>query len=92
MSNHQKHIVPLDFATISAWEFVGNHHSDCVAFADIEAFAKNPNNDTHQRAEALRIMGMKGMGLSADEFGAHLTDLELLRDFLDSIEAEGDDE
>lgn len=87
MSNHLKSITPLTIESIRAWEFVGNHHSDSAAFKSIETFAADPAQPIQHRAEALRIMGNKGMGLTDAEMGIDgLSDAAQVAEFMDSIE------
>lgn len=81
---HLRHITPLTIESIRSWEFVGNAHFDGPAFSDIDKFASSSANSVKDRAEALRIMGQKGMGLSASESGAELPDSELVDLFMSS--------
>lgn len=64
-------------------EFVGNHASDCEAFNAINAFAEDTSNSVSDRAEALRTMTDKGMGLGREE---HMNDEELVDFFMAGAE------
>lgn len=55
-------------------QFVGNAYSDLDMFNRIHAFAIDPTTPAAEAAEALWIMGDKGMGLSVKEFDAELPD------------------
>ena len=52
---------------IQAHTFAGNAFSDRDAFEAIHQFVINGNNSVADRAEALRVMTDKGMGLGRDE-------------------------
>jgi hypothetical protein len=62
-------------------QFVGNHAGDSEAFQYIETFARNEKNSTADRAEALRIMGTRGMGLTMEEMG-YRNDEQFVADFM----------
>ena len=64
--------------TIRNMVFVGNFHSDQRAFGQIGRFAEDKTEPLEHRAEALRIMSRKGMGLTGTEAGDHLSDAELV--------------
>lgn len=65
-------------AKIKAHQFVGNAMSDARAFADIDSFVRNNENQIADRAEVLRIMFDKGMGLGRYE---HRNDSQVLSDY-----------
>lgn len=52
--------------------FVGNAFSDHDIFAAIHAFAMDESQPVAHRAEALWIMGERGMGLTIGEFDPQL--------------------
>ena len=74
-------------AQIQAHEFVGCHAFDHEAFTAIEQFALNEAHPIADRAEALRVMGREGMGLTPEENLEHMPDDEFIQDFLDTYEA-----
>jgi hypothetical protein len=53
-------------------QFVGNAHSDSGIFAAIHEFAMDESKPVAHRAEALWIMGDRGMGLTVQEFDPDL--------------------
>lgn len=53
-------------------QFVGNAHSDSGIFAAIHEFAMDESQPVAHRAEALWIMGDRGMGLTVEEFDPEL--------------------
>ena len=68
-------------ADIQAHTFLGNHHSDSTAFTAIETFIHRSTTSLEDQAEALRVMGDKGMGLGRDE---HMSDQVLVDQYLDN--------
>lgn len=72
----------LTLDAIKAHEFVGNHHADAAALSAVEAFALNDTNPLAERAEALRVMADKGLGLGRLE---DLDDAALLAQYIDSL-------
>jgi hypothetical protein len=60
---------------------------DMSAFNAIEAFASDTTRSMYDRAEALRIMGREGMGLDPVDNGEHLSDEDLVEEFLESVNA-----
>ncbi len=64
---------------IEAHVFVGNHASDMAAFDAIHVFVEDESNTYAKRAEALRIMGEKGMGFGREE---EVDDEELVDNYL----------
>lgn len=83
---HLKPITPLTIEAIRAHEWCGNHHSDAAAFASIDQFAADESQPMEHRAEALRISGLKGMGLSEEEALCHVPDALLVAEFMASRE------
>lgn len=79
----------MQFTNIQAirdHQFVGNHHSDSDAFRAIDAFARSNANTIADRAEALRIIGRSGMGLTDAEMQiVGKTDAEQVAAFLASL-------
>jgi hypothetical protein len=69
MTNHLKSITPLTIEAIRAWEFCGNAWSDGLAFKSIDEFVLDGDKPAADRAEALRVMGRNGMGLTDEEMG-----------------------
>lgn len=67
---------------IKAHQFVGNYHSDSEAFNAIETFVLKKGTSLADQAEALRVMGDKGMGIGRDE---HMSDQELVDAYLDDM-------
>jgi hypothetical protein len=67
---------------IQAHQFIGNHHSDHLAFTAIESFVQRSTTSLKDQAEALRVMGDEGMGLGREE---HITDQELVDSYLDNM-------
>lgn len=57
-------IAPLTISDLRAWDFKGNAHSDHDIFHSIYAFVGDESRPLAERAEALYIMGDKGMGLT----------------------------
>jgi hypothetical protein len=53
-------------------QFVGNAHSDSDIFAEIHRFAMDEAQPVAHRAEALWIMGDRGMSLTVEEFDPEL--------------------
>lgn len=84
-TNHRVPIRPLTLEAIRAHVFVGNAFSDGPAFASITEFASTETNSVSERAEAIRIMGLKGMGLTEAEAGCDMSDQELVKVFIDSF-------
>ena len=70
---------------IRAHQFVGNAMSDAAAFDAIDAFARNRAHPLAVRAEALRIVMHKGMGLSGPDACDHWSDRELVDHFMLTI-------
>lgn len=60
-------------------KFKGYHFGDFEAFNAIEKFVKDETNLVADRAEALRVMSDKGMGLGRDE---EINDAALLVSYL----------
>lgn len=73
-------------AQIQTHKFVGNHFADSAAFAAIEQFACNCTNSISDRAQALREMGMRGMGLTRAEVDAGQSDCELVSDYISQMD------
>lgn len=71
MSNHLKAPAPT-IEAIRGWEFVGNAHSDGPTFAAVTGFVLDESQPIAHRAEALWIMGNRGMGLTVKEFDPEL--------------------
>lgn len=69
-------IIFKEIEAIRAHEFVGNAFSDGPAFNAICQFVDD-DHTTAERAEALRIMARKGMGLSGEDAGDDLSDEDL---------------
>lgn len=61
--------------------FAGNAYSDHDAFEAICDFADDLNHSVPDRAEALRIMARKGMGLTGVQAGEHLSDEAFLEEY-----------
>lgn len=70
-------------SAIRAHQFVGNAHSDSLVFDAIDMFAADENNSVPERAEALRIMAKKGMGLEGNEAGDNVNDWALVQEFME---------
>lgn len=67
---------------IQAHVFYGNHHHDSEAFNAIEAFVQDESTSLADQAEALRVMGDKGMGLGREE---HISDQVMVDSYLDNL-------
>lgn len=77
----------MRFDTISqikSHQFVGNFMSDQTAFRAIYVFVSDTTRPIFERAEALRILGRVGMGLTPLENLEHLSDEARLQKFIDS--------
>jgi hypothetical protein len=75
----------MKFNTISniqAHTFIGNHHSDSQAFSAIESFIQRSTTSLEDQAEALRVMGDKGMGLGRCD---DMSDLQIVDEYLDNL-------
>lgn len=62
-------------------KFIGNAHRDNDAFTAICDFADDDCLPIADRAEALRIMARKGMGLEGVDAGDDLDDMQLLMEY-----------
>lgn len=62
----------LTIEQIREHQFLGNAHSDHDIFAAIHEFAIDESQPVAHRAEALWIMGDRGMGLTVEEFDPEL--------------------
>lgn len=67
---------------IKAHQFAGNHYMDSDAFNAIDAFVQDEKTSLADKAEALRVMGDKGMGIGRDE---HISDQDLVTEYLDLL-------
>lgn len=76
----------VEFASIDeirAHSWAGNHAQDRQAFNAIDRFVANFAHGLADRAEAIRIMADKGMGMGRDE---HISDEVLVAMFLDTCD------
>lgn len=73
-------------AQIQAHQFKGNHFADSAAFWAIEQFASDTGNSMHDRAEALREMALRGMGLTPTEAGSDQADEAFVAEYMQSID------
>jgi hypothetical protein len=87
--NIQTKTVFTDIQAIRDHKFVGNHYSDNAAFDAIELFAADDKNSILERSEALRIMAKKGMGLDDNEAMTHMSDEDMVADFMFEYEPKG---
>lgn len=85
---HLSPITPLTIEGIRAWLWCGNAWSDGPAFKSVDEFVRNDAHPLNERAEALRIMATKGMGLSGPEAGEDLEDKDLVLEYITSIDEE----
>ncbi len=72
-------------SAIRTHQFVGNAHSDSLAFDAIDRYAADVDHTISERAEALRIMAHKGMGLEGEQAGDNLTDEQLVQQFMEQL-------
>lgn len=70
---------------IRAHSFVGVHAFDSKAFASICRFVEDSANPISERAEALRIMATKGMGLTGHDAGEGTPDEDLVAEYMASL-------
>jgi hypothetical protein len=83
LSNLNFYCPCLSIQSIRAHVFIGNHASDSAAFRNITDFVQNSTNSISHRAEAIRIMGRNGMGLSDAEMGIEcMSDAEQVAAFI----------
>jgi hypothetical protein len=81
---HLQPITPLTIEGIREWKWCGNAWSDGPAFTSVHEFALNPANSIADRAEALRISGRDGMGLTDEEMCiVGLSDQEQVDEYVD---------
>lgn len=73
---------------IRAHQFVGCHAFDSEAFSSIERFAESDNNPISDRAEALRIMATKGMGLTGHDAREGTPDSALVAEYMVHVREE----
>ena len=72
------------YEAIIAHKYVGNFHSDANQMSLVSCFAARSSNPLPQRAAVIRHMAKEGMGLTGQQAGDNLTDLELVLEFMQS--------
>lgn len=65
---------------IRDYQFKGNYASDSAAFNAIDIFVRNISNTLPDRAEAVMLLSLKGMGLAP--YPAHYTDRLIVNEYL----------
>lgn len=72
-------IVFTDIQQIRDHKFVGSHAFDHAAFVAVDCFAADPTRPISERAEALKIMEIRGMGFTEEELAEDgFTDQEIV--------------